>query len=241
MRHVPSNVAVVTALHDGAPEGMTVGSFTSASLDPPLVSFFVGKTSTTWPLIESAGRFCVNVLAGHRPYVAAAFSARDCDRFRERPWTPSPLGSPRRDDLLVWLDCELYAVHESVTTSSSRAWSTEPRRRMTRGPLCSSAASSRPSPECSRLGHPDGSDRRHAARVGQPEDIANTIVFPASDGAGRCRTPTRCRRCSPTVWRHSATRSLAGERRHFSTSVQPPGQRKVQPAEADERASRERQ
>ncbi|MFI0449479.1 flavin reductase family protein [Actinomadura sp. 6N118] len=112
MRHVPSNVAVVTALHDGVPVGMTVGSFTSASLDPPLVSFFAGKCSTTWPLIEAAGKFCVNVLSAHQPQVATAFASRDVDRFGGRGWTPSPLGSPLLDGVLAWLDCELHALHE---------------------------------------------------------------------------------------------------------------------------------
>ncbi|MBL7501958.1 flavin reductase family protein [Frankia sp. CNm7] len=112
MRHVPSSVAVVTALHDGAPVGMTVGSFTSASLDPPLVSFFAGKSSATWPLIERAGRFCVNVLSAHQPQVATAFAARDADRFGGRAWTASPLGSPLLDGVLAWLDCELHALHE---------------------------------------------------------------------------------------------------------------------------------
>jgi flavin reductase (DIM6/NTAB) family NADH-FMN oxidoreductase RutF len=112
MRHVPSSVVVVTAVHDGAPIGMTVGSFTSASLDPPLVSFFAGKSSTTWPFIEVAGRFCVNVLSARQPHVAASFAARGADRFGGRAWTLSPLGSPLLEGVLAWLDCELYAVHE---------------------------------------------------------------------------------------------------------------------------------
>jgi 3-hydroxy-9,10-secoandrosta-1,3,5(10)-triene-9,17-dione monooxygenase reductase component len=112
MRHVPSSVVVITAASDGTPVGMTVGSFTSASLDPPLVSFFAGKTSTTWPAVQAAGRFCVNVLAAHQPHLAAAFSARDGDRFGDRAWSPSPLGSPLLDGVLAWMDCELHSVHE---------------------------------------------------------------------------------------------------------------------------------
>ncbi|MEO3788514.1 flavin reductase family protein [Actinocorallia sp. B10E7] len=113
MRHVPSSVAVVTALHDQGPVGMTVGSFTSASLDPPLVSFFAGRHSTTWPLIREAGRFCVNVLSAPQHQVAAAFATRDADRFNGRSWTLSSLGSPLLDGVLAWLDCELDAVYEA--------------------------------------------------------------------------------------------------------------------------------
>ncbi|MFJ9249582.1 flavin reductase family protein [Streptomyces sp. NPDC101776] len=112
MRHVPSSVVVITALYDGVPIGMTVGSFTSASLHPPLVSFFAGKSSTTWPLIETAGRFCVNVLAARQPQIATAFAARKTDRFTGQAWVPSPLGSPLLEGVLAWLDCELHAVHE---------------------------------------------------------------------------------------------------------------------------------
>ncbi|WP_075023095.1 flavin reductase family protein [Actinomadura madurae] len=112
MRHVPSSVVVITAMHDGAPTGMTVGSFTSASLDPPLVSFFAGKSSTTWPFIEVAGRFCVNVLSARQPHVAASFASQGADRFDGRTWSLSPLGSPLLEGVLAWLDCELYAVHE---------------------------------------------------------------------------------------------------------------------------------
>ncbi|MFB4308389.1 flavin reductase family protein [Actinomadura sp. GTD37] len=112
MRHVPSSVAVITAVSEGTPIGMTVGSFTSASLDPPLVSFFAAKTSTTWPAIHTAGRFCVNVLSAGQPQLATAFAARDADRFGDRSWTPSPLGSPRLEGVVAWLDCELDAIHQ---------------------------------------------------------------------------------------------------------------------------------
>jgi len=113
MRHIPSSVAVITALSEGTPIGMTIGSFTSASLDPPLVSFFAAKTSTTWPAIQAAGRFGVNVLSAGQPKLATTFAARDADRFGDDSWTPSPLGSPLLDGVLAWLDCELDAIHEA--------------------------------------------------------------------------------------------------------------------------------
>ncbi|MFM6931786.1 MAG: flavin reductase family protein, partial [Novosphingobium sp.] len=60
----PTGVTVVTAMgEDGQPIGMVVGTFTSVSLDPPLVGFLPDKRSSSWPQIEKAGHFCVNVLA----------------------------------------------------------------------------------------------------------------------------------------------------------------------------------
>ncbi|MFF9803100.1 flavin reductase family protein, partial [Streptomyces rochei] len=61
--HVPTSVAVVTAsARSGLPVGMTVGSFTSVSLDPPLIAFFVDRSSKTWPRLYEASRFGVNIL-----------------------------------------------------------------------------------------------------------------------------------------------------------------------------------
>ena len=64
--HFPTGVTVITAVDAGAPVGMAVGSFTSLSLEPPLVLFCAGNTSSSWPKIRDAGVFCVNIL-GRRP------------------------------------------------------------------------------------------------------------------------------------------------------------------------------
>jgi flavin reductase like protein len=48
---------------------MAVGSFTSASLDPPLVAFFPDRSSTSWPKIKAAGRFCVNILSDEQEVI----------------------------------------------------------------------------------------------------------------------------------------------------------------------------
>ena len=53
--HYPTGVVAVTAMHDGEPVGMAVGSFTSVSLRPALVGFFPDAGSTTWPRIRAAG------------------------------------------------------------------------------------------------------------------------------------------------------------------------------------------
>ncbi len=117
MRHVlghyPTGVVIVTALGEKGPAGMTCNSFTSVSLDPPLILFCPAKSSTTWPEIAGAGRFCVNVLSHHQRELCERFAARGADRFGGVGWTPSPLGAPRLDGAICWLDCEQHEVIEA--------------------------------------------------------------------------------------------------------------------------------
>nr|WP_221380632.1 flavin reductase family protein [Actinoplanes polyasparticus] len=87
---LPTGVVVVTgAGPDGEPAGMTCNSFTSVSLDPPLVLFCVSYTSTTWPLLRTSGRFCVNVLASHHDLLSSRF-ASGADRFSPGDWVTRP-------------------------------------------------------------------------------------------------------------------------------------------------------
>ena len=77
----PSGVVALCAHPDGTPTGMAASSFTSVSLDPPLVSVCIAHTSTTWPALRTAGRLGVSVLgAGHRD-VARQLASRQGDRF----------------------------------------------------------------------------------------------------------------------------------------------------------------
>jgi len=111
--HYPTGVCVITAMTDEGPRGLVVGSFTSVSLDPPLVAFFPDKRSSSWPQIEGAGRFCVNVLARDQYELCQRFSARGGDKFAGLAHGLSSNGSPILDGVLAWIDCELHAVHEA--------------------------------------------------------------------------------------------------------------------------------
>ena len=112
--HYPTGVCVVTATcADRSSAGMVVGSFTSVSLDPPLVAFFPGKSSSSWPKIERAERFCVNVLASDQQDLCRAFAAKGDDKFAGIAHRLSDNGSPILDDVVAWIDCTLYAVHEA--------------------------------------------------------------------------------------------------------------------------------
>ncbi|MFE6285761.1 flavin reductase family protein [Streptomyces sp. NPDC057877] len=95
-----------------APAGFACQSFSSLSLDPPLVAFMVGRTSTTWPRIARAGVFCVNVLAAHQADLCRAFAARGGDKFAGVAYDAAPVsGSPRLAGALAWVDCAIHAVH----------------------------------------------------------------------------------------------------------------------------------
>ncbi|HEY2207524.1 MAG TPA: flavin reductase [Pseudonocardia sp.] len=110
----PTGVTVITAIaEDGSPAGMAVGSFTSVSLDPPLVAFLPDKSSTSFPKIRTAERFCVNVLAADQEDVCRAFATRGGDKFAGVRWTPTASGAPRIDGVAAWIECEFESIQEA--------------------------------------------------------------------------------------------------------------------------------
>jgi 3-hydroxy-9,10-secoandrosta-1,3,5(10)-triene-9,17-dione monooxygenase reductase component len=104
-------VAVTAVEEDGRPTGLAANSFTSVSLEPPLVSFCVAHTSTTWPKVREAGRFCVNVLSRVQRDVCLQLATRGADKFAGLGWSPSPAGAPVIDGALAWLDCSVEAEY----------------------------------------------------------------------------------------------------------------------------------
>jgi 3-hydroxy-9,10-secoandrosta-1,3,5(10)-triene-9,17-dione monooxygenase reductase component len=109
--HFCTGVTVIaTTDAAGEPVGFACQSFAALSLDPPLVLFCPGKNSRTWPAIEAAGVFSVNVLAHDQQDVSAVFGRAGADKFSSVAWSPAPSGAPVLDGVLAWLDCRLERV-----------------------------------------------------------------------------------------------------------------------------------
>lgn len=109
----PTGVCVVTAASGELLAGMAVGSFTSVSLNPPLVAFFPDRSSSSWPKIRSVGRFCVNILAADQEPVCRRFASKGDDKFAGLPYRMSARGSPIITGAVAWIDCDLHAVQEA--------------------------------------------------------------------------------------------------------------------------------
>ncbi|MER7725693.1 flavin reductase family protein [Streptomyces sp. NPDC096323] len=113
--HFASGVTVVTAHasdSEGGPAGFACQSFASLSLDPPLVTFMVARTSTTWPRIARAGVFCVNILGADQGALCRGFAVSGADKFAGVAHSPAPAtGSPLLDGVPAWVDCRVQAVH----------------------------------------------------------------------------------------------------------------------------------
>lgn len=110
----PTGVCVVTALQErDEPAAMVVGSFTSVSLNPPLVAFLPDRTSASWPKIQEAGKFCVNILGADQEDVCRRLASKAADKFDGTTYRLSPLGSPIIEQSVAWIDCDLHAVHEA--------------------------------------------------------------------------------------------------------------------------------
>ena len=106
-----TGVTIITASVEGEQVGMSANSFTSVSLDPPLVAFCAAHSSTTYPRIREAGHFCVNVLSEEQADVARLFAVRGVDRFAAISWSASRTGAAIIDGGVAWVDCEIYAEH----------------------------------------------------------------------------------------------------------------------------------
>jgi flavin reductase (DIM6/NTAB) family NADH-FMN oxidoreductase RutF len=110
--HFATGVTVVTASTAAGPIGFTCQSFSSLSLDPPLVVLAPARSSRTWPQLRAIGRFCINVLAEGQDDVSRNFARSGPDKFAGVPWTPSVHGSPVLDGVVAWIDGALWAEYD---------------------------------------------------------------------------------------------------------------------------------
>ena len=106
--HFLTGVTIITATDatSGEPVGMAASSFTSVSLDPPLVLFCAGKNSSTWPRIQAAGNYCVNILGDDQEVLSRQFAGKG-DKFSGVGWRKGPSGSPVIESALAWIDCRI--------------------------------------------------------------------------------------------------------------------------------------
>ena len=109
-----TGVTIVTALDaDGTPAGLTANSFTSVSLDPPLLLVCVANTAGTAPILRGAGHFGVNVLQIGQQPASNRFAAKGEDRFANLPWAPGQTGVPLLGHSLVSFECQRESLHEA--------------------------------------------------------------------------------------------------------------------------------
>lgn len=114
LSNYPTGVSIVTGDVPGqGPVGLVVGTFTSLSLEPALVSFMPAKSSTSWPKIQSSGAFCVNVLGANQGELCRQFSAPGGNKFEGVDWKPAATGSPLLSGVMAWVDCRIEQVFDS--------------------------------------------------------------------------------------------------------------------------------
>ena len=111
--HFATGVVIVTAIDAEEPVGMACNSFTSVSLEPPLVLFCAAKSSTTWPRIRTSGTWAANILDEDGEEVCRLFAQKGADRFARIAYAPGRTGSPILEDALAFVDCETIAEHDA--------------------------------------------------------------------------------------------------------------------------------
>jgi flavin reductase (DIM6/NTAB) family NADH-FMN oxidoreductase RutF len=115
MRRFPAPVAVVTTAVDDERYGLTVGSFVSLSLEPPLVGISVGRDSSSHEPIRRAGRFAASLLSGDQEPVAQHFARSGIPPVAL--WTGADVRDgefgPRIAEALAWLDCRVWAEYDA--------------------------------------------------------------------------------------------------------------------------------
>lgn len=109
--HYPTGVAVVTAMGPDGPLGLSMNSFTSVSLEPPLVLFCPALSSGTWPQLRQADSIAINVLSAGQESISRMFASRTANRFVGIEWTSGANGAPLLTDALGWLECSVQAEY----------------------------------------------------------------------------------------------------------------------------------
>jgi flavin reductase (DIM6/NTAB) family NADH-FMN oxidoreductase RutF len=111
----PTGVAVITTRDaDGQPAGLTCNSFSSVSLEPPLVLFSLRSASKLLDTFRKAEGFAINILSERQDALSGRFASSKIDnKFEGVAWRPGPLGMPLVDDCLASFECSVFAIHEA--------------------------------------------------------------------------------------------------------------------------------
>ena len=109
----PTGVTIVTTVGEsGVPVGLTANSFTSVSLDPPMVLFCVGRTSESLSAFVDGGGFAVHLLAAEQQALSNRFASKGVDRFEGVEWRWSEVsGLPVLDGAMAVMECKLAHEH----------------------------------------------------------------------------------------------------------------------------------
>jgi len=111
LSHFASGVTIVTTAHEGTDYGLTVASFASLSLSPPLVLVCISKSSSSHEPIVKSGTFGVSILGSDQEAISGRFAARGGDKFAGLEIRRGTLGVPLVANALATLECR---VHEHV-------------------------------------------------------------------------------------------------------------------------------
>lgn len=104
----PSGVIAVCAIDNGTPVGMAVNSFTSVSLDPPLVSICVQLSSTTWSRLRQRTQLGLSVLADSQDEACRELARKTGDRFAGLGWREGTSEAVLIDGAAAWFECSLH-------------------------------------------------------------------------------------------------------------------------------------
>ena len=104
-----TGVTIVTTVDEtGTPRGFTANSFTSVSLEPPLLLVCLAKNASSYPVFSQAQQFAVNILAEHQRDASHTFASKIPDRFAQVDWRSGASGSPILPDSAAWFDCRMH-------------------------------------------------------------------------------------------------------------------------------------
>lgn len=109
----PSGVIAVCALRDGVPVGIAASSFVAVSIEPPLVSICVQRTSATWPLLAGCPRLGLSVLGDGHDAACRQLGSKTGDRFAGIPWYATAAGAVILGGAAAWLECSVHDVIEA--------------------------------------------------------------------------------------------------------------------------------
>jgi flavin reductase (DIM6/NTAB) family NADH-FMN oxidoreductase RutF len=112
MGYFASGVTVITTEHQGVLYGMTVSSFASVSLRPPLVLICIDKTVPSHDGIKQVGQFVVNILDKRQEHLSRRFATTSDDKFKGVAWHSGTLGLPVLDRVLAVIECRLHTVFD---------------------------------------------------------------------------------------------------------------------------------